>query len=83
MQLMQEPQTVVNLGSRRDRAPRGSAAKGAAGRRERRRRIEQAMAVRRVFAAARSRSTGGRAWVNGVELGGARLALAHLAESYD
>jgi hypothetical protein len=25
----------------------------------------------------------GRAWLNGIELGGARRALAHLAESYD
>jgi hypothetical protein len=26
---------------------------------------------------------GGRVWVNGGELGGARTALTHLAESYD
>lgn len=26
---------------------------------------------------------GGRAWLNGSELGGARAALAHLAEGYD
>ena len=26
---------------------------------------------------------GGRAWVNGIEVGGAREALGHLGESYD
>ena len=27
--------------------------------------------------------TAGRVWLNGIELGGARAALAHLTESYD
>jgi hypothetical protein len=55
---------------------------------DRSRRLNRAMAARRrLFTAAperreRERSSG-RVWLNGGELGGARAAFAHLAESYD
>jgi hypothetical protein len=55
---------------------------------DRSRRISRAMAARRrLFDAAPERRervrSSGRVWLNGSELGGARAALAHLAESYD
>jgi hypothetical protein len=56
---------------------------------DRTRRVDRAMAARRRLHDAgdterRSHERGeGRAWVNGSELGGARAAFAHLAESYD
>jgi hypothetical protein len=49
--------------------------------------IEAARDARRKLQPARERRVrvraSGRVWVNGGELGGARAALAHLAESYD
>jgi hypothetical protein len=55
---------------------------------DRTRRVDRAVAARRrlhdTHPEHRSREhTGGRAWVNGSELGGARAAFAHLAECYD
>ena len=51
------------------------------------RRVARAMNARRRLSAApdrRARARGsGRVWLNGSELGGARVALTHLAESYD
>jgi hypothetical protein len=54
---------------------------------DRRRRVARAMNARRRLRAApgrhnRDRPTG-RAWLNGRELGDTRVALSHLAESYD
>jgi hypothetical protein len=54
---------------------------------DRSRRVARAMNARRRLRVApdrrRRRRDGGRAWVNGRELGGTRLALSHLAEIYD
>ena len=55
---------------------------------DRKRRVTRVMAAqRRLFDAVPERRererASGRVWVNGGELGGAREALAHLAESYD
>jgi hypothetical protein len=55
--------------------------------RDRSARVARAMDARRGFRdhddrRARERR-GGRAWLNGSELGGARAALAYLADSYD
>ena len=51
------------------------------------RRVARAVNARRRLRPAadrRERARGaGRVWVNGSELGGARLALTHLSESYD
>jgi hypothetical protein len=63
---------VISLSEVRDRSARVARAIDA------RRSLRDGGADRR----ARSRSEG-RAWVNGSELGGARAAFAHLAESYD
>ena len=49
---------------------------------DRRARVERAAQAARELRAA-ERRRGGRAWVNGRELGGARGPLAYLAESYD
>jgi hypothetical protein len=57
-----------------------------AGRRERGRRVERAIDVRRSLDTSDRRKRtrrGGRAWVNGQELGGARDGLAYLARSHD
>ena len=55
--------------------------------RERGRRVARAVDARRRLDEPGDRRTrtrpGGRAWVNGFELGGTRDALAHLVESYD
>jgi hypothetical protein len=63
--------TVIPLGSARDRG----------------RRVTRAMDARRHLHDPRERRSRvrpeGRAWLNGTELGEARVALAHLAESYD
>jgi hypothetical protein len=53
--------------------------------RDRSARMARAIDARRALNAerrGRGRSAG-RVWVNGSELGGARAAFAHLAESYD
>jgi hypothetical protein len=50
------------------------------------RRIARAVDARRGLLDRDRRGRGrasGRVWVNGSELGGARVALAHLGESYD
>ena len=50
------------------------------------RRVARAVQARRALdahAEPPAERRGGRAWVNGLELGGTREALAHLAESYD
>jgi hypothetical protein len=55
-------------------------------RRERGRRVARAIDVRRNLAAADRRwrtRTGGRAWVNGHELGGQREALSYLGAIHD
>jgi hypothetical protein len=66
-----EPATVVNLDARRERG----------------RRVARAIDMRRGLEAPsdRRRRTrrGGRAWLNGVELGGKREALAHLGAVHD
>ena len=50
-------------------------------------RVSRAVDARKRLSASHRRSherpRGGRAWVNGSELGGARAAFAHLADSYD
>jgi hypothetical protein len=55
--------------------------------RERSRRVSRAVDARRHLTDPRDRRSetrlAGRAWVNGIELGGARRAFAHLVESYD
>ena len=55
--------------------------------RERSARVARAIDARRALEATERRSAerhgGGRAWLNGSELGGARAAFAHLGESYD
>ena len=55
--------------------------------RDRNTRVARAMDARRRLRDHEDRRArerrGGRAWVNGSELGGARAALAHLGESYD
>ncbi len=58
----------------------------AAGRRERGRRIERAIDMRRSLESVeRGKRTrrGGRAWVNGRELGGRRDALDYLSANHD
>ena len=53
---------------------------------DRSRRIERARAARRTFDTADRRTprrTSGRVWLNGESLGGLRLAVEHLYESYD
>lgn len=55
---------------------------------DRSRRVERAMRARRRLHPAvqehrSARRPAGRVWLNGSELGGARAAFAHLAESYD
>jgi len=70
MQTMQNA-TVIQLQSARDRSRRVNRAVDA--RRNLRERGERRN---------RSRATG-RVWLNGRELGGARSAFEHLAESYD
>jgi hypothetical protein len=56
-------------------------------RRERGRRVAAAVAARHSLAHESERRgrrrSGGRAWLNGVELGERRHAVAHLGESYD
>ena len=47
-----------------------------------RRRIARAIDARRAIEMP-TRRRGGRAWVNGVELGGQREALAHLYSTHD
>jgi hypothetical protein len=47
------------------------------------RRVERAVAARRRLDRARERRRGGRAWVNGSELGGVDPRFAHLAQSFD
>jgi hypothetical protein len=50
----------------------------------RERRVERAVAARRRLDRGRERrSGGGRAWVNGSELGGVDPRFAHLAQSFD
>jgi hypothetical protein len=70
MQTMQSA-TVIQLSSARERG----------------RRVNRAVEARRRLRKSGERRDrtrrGGRAWVNGIELGGARDALAHLTESYD
>ena len=54
--------------------------------RERGRRVNRAVDARRKLRDRERRGRGrasGRVWLNGGELGGARTAYAHLAESYD
>jgi hypothetical protein len=56
------------------------------GRRERGRRMARAIDVRRTLETADRRTRrrrGGRAWVNGSELGGRREALAYLSHVHD
>jgi hypothetical protein len=56
------------------------------GRRERGRRVARAIDVRRTLETADRRTPrrhGGRAWVNGSELGGRREALAYLGHIHD
>jgi hypothetical protein len=65
-----ESQTVISL----------------AGRRERGRRVARAIDMRRSLETSerrRSERTGGRAWVNGHELGGSREALGYLGSIHD
>jgi hypothetical protein len=64
-----ESATVVNLDLRRERG----------------RRLARAIEVRRGLEPERRRRgrRGGRAWVNGHELGGQREALAHLGVTHD
>jgi hypothetical protein len=52
---------------------------------DRTRRVNRVIAARRTLreAPARSERTRGRIWLNGSELGEAREAFAHLAETYD
>ena len=54
---------------------------------DRRRRVARAAAARRGIESAdrrrHERPRGGRAWVNGVELGAGRETLAHLAYGHD
>jgi hypothetical protein len=56
-------------------------------RRERGRRVERAIDMRRGLQASSDRRMGerrgGRAWLNGRELGGEREALSHLGASHD
>ena len=54
-------------------------------RRERGRRVARAIEVRRGLEPDRRRRArrGGRAWINGHELGGERDALAHLGATHD
>jgi hypothetical protein len=55
-------------------------------RRERGRRVERAIDMRRSLEPAerrRRRRRGGRAWINGHELGGESAALAHLGTTHD
>lgn len=57
-----------------------------AGRRERGRRMARAIDVRRTLATSDRRKrtrTGGRAWVNGQELGGERSGLDYLGRGHD
>ena len=63
---------VIQRSEARDRSARGARAIDA------RRTLGEPIVERRT----RNRSEG-RVWVNGSELGGARAAFAHLAESYD
>ena len=58
---------VIPLGSARDRG----------------RRLARAMEARRRLHEHRDRVRGGRAWLNGIELGEARPALAHLEQRHD
>jgi hypothetical protein len=52
--------------------------------RHRKRRLERAMEARRRLAdAADAPRLGGRAWINGEEVGGADPRFAHLSASYD
>ena len=62
---------VISIAAARDRSTRVARAVDA------RRRLRDSLDRR-----ARERR-GGRAWINGSELGGARAALSHLTESYD
>ncbi len=66
-----ESATVVNLDLRRERG----------------RRVARAIDMRRGLESPsdrhRRRRRGGRAWLNGAELGGQREALAHLAQVHD
>ena len=63
--------TVTHISSARDRTRRVSRAIDAS------RRLRSSDDLRS------RESREGRAWVNGSELGGPRMAFAHLAESYD
>jgi hypothetical protein len=57
-----------------------------AGRRERGRRMARAIDMRRTLEEVDRRAqvrTGGRAWVNGQELGGRRETLDHLGQTHD
>ena len=70
MQTMSESATVIRM----------------AGRRERGRRVARAIDVRRTLASSDRRErarTGGRAWLNGQELGGERTGLDHLGRGHD
>ncbi len=53
-------------------------------RRRERRRLARAIEARRSLARAADRARhGGRAWINGAEVGGADPRFAHLSASYD
>ncbi len=63
---------VIQLSEVRDRSARVARA------------IDARRGLHRPIVERRARQRGeGRVWVNGSELGGARAAFAHLAESYD
>lgn len=63
---------VIQLSEARERSARVARA------------IDARRALRTPVVERRAHARGeGRAWLNGSELGGARAALAHLAESYD
>jgi hypothetical protein len=51
--------------------------------RRRERRLERAIEARRRLASADAGRHGGRAWINGEEVGGADVRFAHLSASYD
>ena len=51
--------------------------------RRRERRLERAMEARRRLASADAGRHGGRAWINGEEVGGADPRFAHLSASHD
>jgi hypothetical protein len=67
MHTMNSP-NVIDISSRRDRVARA---------------IDARRSLESIDRRSRERPRGGRAWVNGVELGGRREALTHLTYGHD